>query len=136
MNIQPWQLEMLKKMSGFKKGEIAIMTAGRGHGKSYWTGQAIDRLMKDLMNRPVEELVLNESRFAGARYYTVEPIGGNWLEMESWCTQTFGVASSVWDSVNPESQFVWPECGRWYKNNRKFWFRNEADRTLFVMKWR
>ena len=23
-----------------------------------------------------------------------------------------------------------------FKNNRKFWFRNEADRTLFVLKWR
>lgn len=134
MNIQPWQKDILEKMKQGK--ELKIITSGRQTGKSYWTAQAIDRLMKDLMNLPVEEIVLGESRFAGARYYTAEPIGGNWLEMEAWCTQTFGKASDVWDSVNPESQFMWPELGRWYKNDRKFWFRNEADRTLFVMKWR
>jgi len=25
---------------------------------------------------------------------------------------------------------------RWYMNNRKFWFRDQADQLMFVMKWR
>jgi hypothetical protein len=25
---------------------------------------------------------------------------------------------------------------RWYMNDRRFWFRNEADRIMFVLKWR
>ena len=24
---------------------------------------------------------------------------------------------------------------RWYADNRKFLFRNEADRTLFILRW-
>ena len=128
-----WQKEMVDMLCQGK--ELKIMMSGRKVGKSIWTQKAIDRLMKDLQSRPVEELVLGESRFAGARYYTVEPVGGNWQEMEQWCTETFGPASDVWDSKNPDNQFMWPECGRWYKNNRKFWFRNERDRDWFILRW-
>jgi hypothetical protein len=122
---------------GFKPGELVMMHSGRGLGKSVLsTQQAIDRLLKDLMQRPVEELVLGEGRFHGARFYTVEPVGGNWLDMQVWCTSTFGEAAEVWELKSTDEQFMWPEVGRWYANNRKFWFRNEADRTLFVLKWR
>lgn len=93
--------------------------------------QAVKRLMDDIMNRPVEDIVLSTRPVHGARYYCVEPIGGNWLEMEKWCFATFGEPGDIWDTHD----FVWPETARWLKNNRKFWFRNESDRTLFVMKW-
>ena len=105
-----------------------IMSTGRQTGKSYWTNHAINRLMKDLMNRPVEELVLAERMYRTARFYTVEPIGGNWMDMEVWCLKTFGPSDDVWD-------FKVCNVGRWYKNDRKFWFRNERDRTLFIMRW-
>lgn len=115
--------------------ELKIMMSGRNVGKSIWTAKAIERLMKDLQNRPVEELMLGEDRFAGARYYTVEPIGGNWIEMEVWCIKTFGPSAEVWDIKSSDTEFMWPEVGRWYKNNRKFWFRNERDRTMFILRW-
>ncbi len=115
-------------LGGFKKGEMMIMSAGRQTGKSYWTNQAINRLMKDLMNRPVEELVLAERLYRTAKFYTVEPIGGNWLDMETWCIKTFGSSTDVWD-------FKMDNVGRWYCNDRKFWFRNERDRTMFIMRW-
>lgn len=119
---------MLDKLSGFKPGEMQIISSGRRAGKSTMTAQTIERLMQDLMNRPVEDLVLSEGHVYGARYHCVEPVGGNWLDMESWTTETYGTAGSVWNNepLTPE---------RWYMNDRKFWFRNERDRTLFIMRW-
>jgi hypothetical protein len=129
-DLHPWQQQIFDRIvSGAAKPEEMIcMTAGRNVGKSQMTQQAIDRLMHDLMNRPIEELVLSQRRHRGARFYTVEPIGGNWLEMETWVCATFGPPSDVWD-------FKMDGVGRWYANDRKFWFRNERDRTLFIMRW-
>lgn len=110
-----------------------IMSAGIQTGKSALTAQAIERLMRDINSRPIEELILDESSWHGARYYRVEPVGGNWQDMDVWCTKTFGDPADVWDIKG--DQFMWPEAGRWYKNNRKFWFRNERDRTMFILRW-
>lgn len=93
--------------------------------------KAVRRLMDDLMHRPIEDLVLTERPVHGSRYYCVEPVGGNWKDMEEWCVATYGPVGDIWE-IN---DFVWPEEARWLMNNRKFWFRNESDRTLFIMKW-
>lgn len=94
--------------------------------------KAVDRLMNDIMNRPIEDLVLTERPVHGSRYYCVEPVGGNWKEMESWCREVFGEPGDIWES----NDFCWPEMARWLQNNRKFWFRNEKDRTMFILRWR
>lgn len=117
------------------KGRGTIQITGRGAGKSYWTAQAIDRLMKDIMSRPVEDLVLSEGTVFGARYYCVEPVGGNWIDMEAWASEVYGEPAEVWN-VGKSEEFIWPNCGRWYKNDRRFWFRDEKDRTMFIMRWR
>jgi hypothetical protein len=112
-----------------------MMTAGRRAGKSQWSAQAIDRLMADLLLQPVTDLMLSEGRVYGARYYCVEPVGGNWRAMEDWCIQTCGeTTGSIWaEQVDKKV----PQPGeRWYANNRKFWFREEKDRTMFMLKWR
>jgi hypothetical protein len=119
---------------GFKRGEMPIFMSGRQTGKSALNA-LYGRLWEDVLNRPVEELVLSEGRFHGARFYCVEPIGGNWMDMEAWCIKSFGDPASVWDLKRTGEQFIWPEEGRWYKNDRKFWFRNERDRTMFIMRW-
>ena len=124
--LQPWQEEVLKRFQG--KGTLQI--TGRQLGKS-WANHAMQRLMDDLVNRPIEELLCSTGTVFGKRYLTVEPIGGNWLEMESWCSDAFGTASSIWDSMKSEG-----ELGRWYMNDRKFWFLDEKDRTMFLLKWR
>jgi hypothetical protein len=100
-------------------------------GKAGFSAAALKRIMDDIQHRPIEDLILGDGKVFGARYYTVEPIGGNWLEMEKWAISIYGDPASIWEQHN----FIWPECGRWYMNNRKFWFRNESDRTVFVMKW-
>ena len=83
------------------------------------------------------ELELLEGRIHGARYYTVKPQfqwdlhndwGGvkQWRAMTEWCVDTFGPSTEMG---------VWEPGAAWYANNSKFWFRNEKDRTLFVLRW-
>lgn len=94
--------------------------------------QAVDRLTEALNGHPLEDLMLNQGTVYGARYYTIEPIGGNWREMETWCYEVLGETGSIWQ----ETKNLAPEPHkRWYANNRKFWFRNEKDRTMFILRW-
>lgn len=133
--LYPWQKNMLTTLAN-SKGELRIMMAGRNIGKSVFSAQALKRLMEDIQNRPVEDMILTEGRFAGARFYCVEPVGGSWMDMEVWCIKTFGPSAEVWELKQSNEEFMWPELGRWYKNDRKFWFRNERDRDWFIIKWR
>ncbi len=73
------------------------------------------------------KLELSEGRVSGARYLTVHPTNSdNWNEMMEWMVETFGPTAH---------DGVWTPGMRWYANNAKFWFRNEADQLLFVLKW-
>ncbi len=127
----PWQLDMLDKMTKYK-GRGVLQITGRQIGKSAFSAQALQRLMDDIHNRPIENLILSTGTVYGIRYHTVEPVGGNWRKMEEWASKAFGPVSDVWraDKWTPEPH------ARWYMNDRKFWFRNEADQTMFVLKWR
>ena len=127
----PWQIDVLKKLQGVKPGEMTVMMSGRRVGKSAFSNQALKRLMDDIWYSPLQKIVLSENRVHGARYYCAEPVGGNWREMEAWCFEQFGdVGNNIgWD----ESET--PTCHRWYMNNRKFWFRNDRDRMVFILKW-
>ena len=130
--IPDWQMNVLNKLQGVKPSQLILTMAGRGTGKSVMNSQAFQRLWDDLHARPVEDLKLTEGTVYGCRYYCVEPVGGMWLEMEAWCIKAFdSTQGSVWGENPP------PEpAQRWYMNNRKFWFRDDADRLLFVMRWR
>jgi hypothetical protein len=129
-----WQIDLLDKMTKYK-GKGVVQITGRQTGKSYFSAQALKRLMDDLMLIPITDLVLSEGKVYGSRYYCVEPVGGNWREMEDWCIQTCGeTTGSIWAE---EVKKTTPMPGeRWYANNRKFWFREEKDRTMFLLKWR
>jgi hypothetical protein len=82
------------------------------------------------------ELKLGEGRVYGARYYTVHPEfdwwlpGGlqnnTWRDMIEWCVETYGASAK--DGVMTPNQ-------RWYANNAKFWFREQDDLMMFVLKW-
>ena len=93
------------------------------------SSKAIHMILDDVMERPLEELICTEGKVYGIRYHCVEPVGGCWMEMETWALSAFGDPSSIWDNLMPEAG-----C-RWYMNNRKFWFRQEKDRTMFILKW-
>ena len=129
--IQPWQTNVLNKLQGIKPSQLILTMAGRGSGKSHLTNQAFLRLWDDIHNRPVERLILSEGTVYGSPYYCVEPVGGSWTEMELWCMQAFGeTTGSIYGENVPEP------AQRWYMNNRKFWFRDQKDQLMFVMKWR
>ncbi len=129
--IHPWQMNLLDKMTKYK-GKGLIQITNPKAGMRTFSAQALKRLMDDLYTYPISDIKLSEGTVYGARYYTAEPIGGNWVEMETWCYQAFGNDDyPIWgEKTAPEP------AQRWYKNNRKFWFRSEADRTMFVLKWR
>ena len=105
-----------------------MIISGRQLGKS----QLFQRLWDDVHARPVEELKLSEGTVYGSRYYCIEPVGGSRPKMELWCWKTFGEnTGSIWgEKLAPKPVM------RWYMNNRKFWFRDQADQLMFVMKWR
>jgi hypothetical protein len=79
-------------------------------------------------------MLLGHGTVYGAQYYTVAPAMGlmPWREMETWCEETFGKTGSLWQ----ETKNLTPgPHRRWYMNNSKFWFREEADRSWFVLRW-
>ena len=58
--------------------------------------------------------------------YRVAPLNYSeeaWLDMNVWMIDTFG--SCHWGIPN----------GRWVGSDRKYWFRNAADRTFFILRW-
>jgi len=130
--IPDWQMNVLNKLQGIKPGQLSMTMAGRNLGKSAFSAQAFQRLWNDIHYRPVEDLKLTEGTVYGSRYHCVEPVGGSWVEMQEWCLNQFGNSGKhIWGSnETPAPQ------ERWYMNNRKFWFRDDADRLMFVMKWR
>lgn len=114
----------LKQYNG--KGTIQI--TGRHAGKS----QAFQRLFEAIWITQLVELKLDQGTVYGSRYWTVEPVGGNWPEMEQWCVDTYGPTGSLW----AETKNLTPEpLQRWYMNNRKFWFKEAKDRDWFVLRW-
>lgn len=136
MNLYPWQEKLLVDIetSGRKPGELMVMFAGRRTGKSIFTDKALRQLIEDINRVPITELITSEGRVYGARYYCVEPVGGNWREIEDWCIETYGPSTgSIWAQEVDKTTPL--QCERWYANIRKFWFRNEADLTLFILKW-
>ena len=95
--------------------------------------QAAKQLAKDidtevLMNAMGwHKLELSEGCVYGARYLTVHPTNGTrWDDMTEWMVKTFG--PSAWNGV-------WTPDQRWYANNAKFWFRDEKDLTMFILRW-
>ncbi len=113
------------------KGRGIVQITGRGVGKGDFSAQAFKRLIDDIWYSPLQNIVLTEGTVYGSRYYTAEPVGGDWREMEAWCYEMFGNAGdALWGEKAPEPAY------RWYMNNRKFWFRDEQDRMIFVLKWR
>ena len=125
--LEPWQQRALNTF----KGRGTIQITGRQLGKSV-AQAAYKRLFDDIYSNPVQDLILSEGTVYGSRYYCVQPVGGSWLDMETWCTETFGPGNthSIWGEERAPEPAL-----RWYMNNRKFWFRTEKDRNWFIVRW-
>ncbi len=46
--------------------------------------------------------------------------------MIEWCVEVFGPSAKMG---------VWQPGSRWYANNAKFWFREEEDAIMFILRW-
>ena len=78
---------------------------------------------------------VEEKRLNGARYYTASPyVDGlnsvetlrEWLVLEDWC----------WDNFGERPMNRWPDSGdRWFANNNAFWFKDEQDLMMFMLRW-
>ena len=79
--------------------------------------------------RMIEQLICTEGKVYDMRYHCVEPVGENWMDMEIWCLDNFGNPGSIWENLAPEPN------QRWYMNNSKFWFKDEKDCILFILRW-
>lgn len=77
--------------------------------------------------------VIGTGTVYGKRYHTVAPpYSLPWTLMRQWCEENIGPGNvhRIWgEEKAPE-----PAQG-WYENNAKFWFRDEEDLTLFLLRW-
>jgi hypothetical protein len=80
------------------------------------------------------KLTLEEKTWHGCKYYTVQPFltswslsenNDTWNKISQWCYDTYGQPADPWDQ----------KPGRWYLNNSQYWFREESDRTMFILRW-
>lgn len=82
---------------------------------------------------------LDSGTVYGKKYHTVQPVfeahpqtwfRKEWEEMEDWCVQTMGIPGNIWaDSGSPKPNH------RWYMNDSRFWFRDETDLIMFMIRW-
>jgi len=99
----------------------------RAMSKARWVGE-----LDELDNKT--RLILSEGTVFGEKYFTVLPRfvsngsinGQTWIDIELWCTEQFGPTPN---------DGVWTPGARWYMNNSKFWFRNEADLSWLILRW-
>lgn len=95
----------------------------------------IDDLFNDIMEIQHKECVLSQGTVYGVQYHCVEPRGISWREMERWALDRFGKPGSIWDIRRPDDIAPEPNS-RYYMNDSKFWFKDQNDLLIFLMRWR
>lgn len=82
------------------------------------------------------QLILETGKVFDQEYFVVKPAGWlhyheplEWNDMVEWCVSTMGPSGT---DKNPGA---WSPDQRWYVNGARFWFRDEADRTMFVLRF-
>ena len=70
----------------------------------------------------------------GQDYYCVRPYGFMWdniiwADFADWCKENMGSCGS-----GNENCAALPNH-RWYDHHGRFWFRDEKDRIMFIMRW-
>jgi len=75
---------------------------------------------------PAKRLEIGYAEIQPKYPYWVKPLNysaDEWLDMSDWITETIG--ESDWSSAN----------ARCIGSNQKLWFRDERDRTMFILRW-
>ena len=82
----------------------------------------------------VVNLTTEIKKWHGCKYHTVSPFlnswslsanNDKWNEISQWCYDTYGKPGDPFTDV----------AERWYLNNSAYWFRDESDLTMFILRW-
>ena len=92
---------------------------------------ANNKWISDLANQWIDEINIKrlETGYADNQPkwpYWVRPHNYDekeWREMDKWLLNIMG--DNNWHKENT----------RWVGSNRKYWFRDDADRTFFILRW-
>lgn len=64
-----------------------------------------------------------------------QPDYPHWVEPRNYSRRDYADID-VWLTNNMGPGGWWQgQNGRWCASNRKYWFRKESDRTMFLLKW-
>ena len=100
-----------------------MTNSGFTAGDAKWVAELTEQFIAELTMKRIETgYADNQPKYP----YWVKPLNysaDEWLDMSDWITETMG--ESDWSSANT----------RCIGSNQKFWFRDERDRTLFLLKW-
>jgi len=107
-----WQKDWL---GGFKKGEMAIVSASRNTGKSTFTAATLRKLLDDMESLDPNFEVLTTGTVDGKPWYTIT------------CKKDV----SIWIRENGVENSEWSD----YVDNRWMWHRNRLDvsQEMFAM---
>ena len=103
----------------FKK---RAMAAGRQFGKTDISNMAKQWIDEINVKRLDVGYADNQPKWP----YWVKPLNYSkkeWFEIGEWVVDTMG-----------ESDWL-KENARWIGSDRKYWFRDEQDRTMFILRW-
>ena len=99
------------------------MIKKRAMAEARWVSELAEQWINELnMKRLETGYADNQPKWP----YWVKPCNYDskeWIRMSMWMVLTFG--SSDWST----------EHGRWVGSDRKYWFRDESDRTFFILRW-
>ena len=126
---------------GFKRGEMAVISAGRQTGKSiYYNNLCKEIVLSNSIDMTVLESMLIPGypktsnalkklmptyKFSRANWYVAEYDWRYQHEVLAWCSQQFG--------PHPARPDAW---SRWYnKYSEKIHFRDEKDYVWFMLRW-
>jgi hypothetical protein len=100
-----------------------MINGGFTAGDAKWVAELTEQFIAELTMKRIET---GYAEIQPRYPYWVKPLNYSayeWLDMSEWVVDTMGY--SDW-SV---------EHARWVGSDQKYWFRDERDRTLFLLKW-
>lgn len=121
--IYPYQQALLDKVSsGFKAGQMMIISAGRMTGKSYLNQLYNTNLCKEILLPMKPE---PKYKFSRSNWYVADYDWVHQAEVLEWCSQQFG--------PHPQNPDAW---SRWCNHySERIHFRDAKDYEWFVLKW-
>ena len=119
MNILRNVTEGIHPVGGFKRGEMAVYSGGRGVGKSFYYSIPSYPKTTASLNR-----LMPKYKFS-RKWHVADFDWAHQAEVLEWCTQQFG--------PHPRNPDAW---SRWYnKYSEKIHLRDEQDYVLFMLRW-